>query len=84
MHSQRGLLDFWRWQFTRDQGYWPEQAPSPFVDRPPQRVDGRTMRLSFIGHASLLLQAGGLNILIDPVWSNRASPVSFAGPRRPS
>ena len=40
------------------------------------------MRLSFVGHASILLQAGGLNILIDPVWSERASPVSFAGPRR--
>jgi L-ascorbate metabolism protein UlaG (beta-lactamase superfamily) len=82
LHSQRGLLDFWRWQFTRDQGYWPERAPSPFADKPPQRVGGNTMRLTFVGHASILLQAGGVNILIDPVWSERASPVSFAGPRR--
>ncbi|WP_246543521.1 MBL fold metallo-hydrolase [Novosphingobium profundi] len=35
-----------------------------------------------VGHASLLIQAGGVNILTDPVWSNRASPVAFAGPRR--
>jgi L-ascorbate metabolism protein UlaG (beta-lactamase superfamily) len=35
-----------------------------------------------VGHASFLLQTGGLNILIDPVWSERVSPVSFAGPKR--
>ena len=80
--SKRGSLDFWRWQFTRDQGPWPEQAPSPFADKPPQRVDGTNLRVSFVGHASILLQTGGINILLDPVWSERASPVSFAGPKR--
>lgn len=35
-----------------------------------------------VGHATLLIQAGGLNCLTDPVWSNRASPVRFAGPKR--
>lgn len=80
--STRGPLDFFRWQFTRDQGHWPERAPSPFADTPPRRVTGTGLRISFIGHASILLQTGGLNILLDPVWSERASPVSFAGPRR--
>jgi L-ascorbate metabolism protein UlaG (beta-lactamase superfamily) len=80
--SKRGPFDFWRWQFTRDQGYWPEAAPSPFADKPPRRVTGANLRVSFVGHASILLQTAGLNILLDPVWSERASPVSFAGPRR--
>jgi len=40
------------------------------------------VRLSFVGHASWLIQASGLNILVDPVWSARASPVSWAGPKR--
>jgi len=35
-----------------------------------------------VGHATLLIQVAGLNILTDPVWSERASPVSFAGPKR--
>src|SRR3546814_16526004 len=35
-----------------------------------------------VGHATLLVQIAGLNILTDPVWSDRASPVAFAGPRR--
>ena len=80
--TRRGPLDFFRWQFTREQGYWPAHAPSPFADRPPRRVNGTNLRVSFVGHASILLQTGGLNILLDPVWSERASPVSFAGPRR--
>ena len=40
------------------------------------------MRLSFVGHASWLIQTSGLNILVDPVWSERVSPFSFAGPKR--
>src|SRR3546814_13988317 len=35
-----------------------------------------------VGHATLLVQIAGLNILTDPVWSDRASPVAFAGPCR--
>ena len=45
---------------------------------------GRTIsvRVVYVGHASFLVQAQGHNILFDPVWSERASPVSFAGPKR--
>ena len=50
--------------------------------RPERRVPG--LRVTAIGHASLLIQAAGINILTDPVWSTRASPVSFAGPKRVS
>ena len=47
---------------------------------PPERIGH--FRLSFVGHASFLLQISGLNILLDPVWSDRVSPFSFAGPKR--
>ena len=40
------------------------------------------LRATIVGHASVLIQAGGLNVLTDPVWSERASPLPFAGPRR--
>jgi L-ascorbate metabolism protein UlaG (beta-lactamase superfamily) len=73
-----------RWQFGRGRkrSVWPEWVPSPHADTPPARVDGGHARLSFVGHASWLIQTGGLNILVDPVWSERVSPVSFAGPKR--
>jgi L-ascorbate metabolism protein UlaG (beta-lactamase superfamily) len=77
----RGTLAFWRWQFTRERAKWPEWIDNPPAVKPPARVDTGA-RVTFIGHASHLLQTGGLNILIDPVWSERASPVHFAGPKR--
>ena len=40
------------------------------------------MSATWVGHATVLLQLGGINVLTDPMWSDRASPVSFAGPRR--
>src|SRR5579872_658607 len=58
-----------RWQFGggRQRANWPAWAPSPHADTPPARVDGDKVRLSFVGHASWLIQAAGLNILVDPV-----------------
>ena len=47
-----------------------------------ERVDPRLMAVTWIGHATVLIQAGGLNILTDPIWSERASPFSFVGPKR--
>jgi L-ascorbate metabolism protein UlaG (beta-lactamase superfamily) len=76
-----GTLAFWRWQFTRDKAKWPDWVDNKPSNKPPARVTD-SARFTFIGHASFLLQTGGLNILIDPVWSDRASPVSFAGPKR--
>jgi L-ascorbate metabolism protein UlaG (beta-lactamase superfamily) len=79
----KSRLDLLRWQMSSEgKEAWPETVPSPFSDRPPSRVDGSSARISFVGHASHFLQTGGLNILIDPVWSERCSPVSFAGPKR--
>ena len=59
---------------------WPLHYPSPHVGKPPQYVED--LRLTFIGHSSILLQLAGLNLLVDPIWSERVSPVPFAGPRR--
>jgi L-ascorbate metabolism protein UlaG (beta-lactamase superfamily) len=66
-----------------DRVEWPESWPSPFpTDKPPARVQGSGLRVTAVGHATHLIQAAGLNILTDPVWSERASPVRFAGPKR--
>ena len=80
----RSVREVLRWQFGRDRQRqaWPKWAPSPHADTPPPRVDGGKVRLSFVGHVSWLIQTSGLNILVDPVWSERASPVRWAGPKR--
>jgi L-ascorbate metabolism protein UlaG (beta-lactamase superfamily) len=81
--SRRDLL---RWFFDRrwrgTQSKWPAWAPSPYADRPPARVDGAALRISYVGHASWLVQTAGVNMLLDPVWSKRASPFRAVGPRR--
>jgi L-ascorbate metabolism protein UlaG (beta-lactamase superfamily) len=79
----RGRWDLLRWRLHRGaRAKWPSWAPSPYADRPPARVDGGAWRISYVGHASFLIQTAGLNILLDPVWSKRASPFRFIGPER--
>lgn len=58
---------------------WQDFGPGP---TPPERVTDGKLRATFIGHSSLLFQMDGLNFLCDPVWSKRASPIPFAGPKR--
>jgi len=80
----KSLREVLRWQFggDRQRQAWPAWAPSPHADTPPPRVNGDKVRLSFVGHASWLIQTSELNILIDPMWSARASPLSWVGPKR--
>lgn len=47
-----------------------------------ERVPAPGLAITWIGHSSFLLQLEGINILTDPIWSRRASPVSFSGPAR--
>ncbi|WP_419814878.1 MBL fold metallo-hydrolase [Glacieibacterium sp.] len=60
---------------------WPRSIPVNLTV-PARRVDGKAMRITWIGHATALIQTQGLNILLDPVWVKRDSPVQFDGPRR--
>ncbi len=39
-------------------------------------------KITFVNHATFLIQANGKNILTDPVWSKRCSPFQWAGPKR--
>ena len=59
---------------------WPREVPVEPRRPPPPRPND--VGVTFVGHATFLIQVGGSNILIDPVYSERASPLSFAGPRR--
>ena len=77
--APRGFVDMLRWQFGGGKSRWPEEVAIDAA-RPASRVDD--LRVTMVGHATILIQAGGVNLLTDPVWSRRASPVGFAGPAR--
>ena len=74
--------DLVRWQMNRKRGPWRDWTDAPPGAPPPRRVSNGQLRATFVNHATVLLQIDGLNILTDPIWSKRASPVSWAGPRR--
>jgi L-ascorbate metabolism protein UlaG (beta-lactamase superfamily) len=74
--------DLLRWMRGRKPGSWRRWIASRPGPKPPARVDGASLRATFVNHSTVLLQTEGLNILTDPVWSYRISPVGFAGPAR--
>jgi L-ascorbate metabolism protein UlaG (beta-lactamase superfamily) len=79
--ARRGLWQILRWRFTADRPPWPKAVANTAYPPPPQPGPDQAA-VTFIGHASFLIQLPGCTILTDPVFSERASPVSFAGPRR--
>jgi len=79
-HAKR--WDIAKWLATRRPGPWKRVKDASLGEAPPSRVSGADLRITFVGHATTLIQTAGLNILTDPVWSERVSPVSFVGPRR--
>jgi L-ascorbate metabolism protein UlaG (beta-lactamase superfamily) len=76
------LLTFLRWITRREQGEWSQFTAKEYGPPPPARVRGADLRVTFVNHSTFLLQTAGLNLLTDPVWSERVSPVTFAGPNR--
>src|SRR3954470_5783465 len=83
-----GFRDFLEWSLIerRRNPRRPDPSPSAFERTAPEFVVPRAaphqLTITWIGHTSFLIQMSGLNVLVDPVWSDRASPVQFAGPRR--
>ena len=77
---------FFKWQWQRWTSPDTRTPSQPIVGVSPNLAlihDAKASpRATWIGHATVLYQIDGLNILTDPHWSERASPVSFAGPKR--
>jgi len=79
----------WRWQARRDGLPPPPQTPIPQVAAELDFLHSNTRAggamqpsVTWIGHATVLAQLSGLNLLTDPIFSDRASPLSFLGPKR--
>ena len=78
----KSLGDLFKWMTSGEKAKWPRWIENARQPPPPTRVYGGEIRLTMIGHVTVLIQTAGLNIVTDPVWSKFASPTQFAGPRR--
>jgi L-ascorbate metabolism protein UlaG (beta-lactamase superfamily) len=79
--SERGFRDLLRWKLMGRPARWPEKVSVTPVSVPPApRGDGVT--ITWIGHATFLLQMSGSTWLTDPVFSDRIGPIKGLGPRR--
>lgn len=77
------LMPILRWRFSGSRTRWPRRIvdpPPPGDPRAP--VAAGDAGVTFIGHAGFHLRLGALSVLTDPVWSERCSPVAWAGPKR--
>jgi len=87
----KGLVELLKWRLDAARNGLPRtpRQPTPYVKaelafiqanaRAAQQMEPA---ITWIGHATMLVQMGGLNILTDPVFSQRVSPLSFIGPQR--
>jgi L-ascorbate metabolism protein UlaG (beta-lactamase superfamily) len=80
--AHNDFRDAAKWATTRQRGYWKPRRDEQPGPPPPKRVEGDQLRVTFVNHTTVLIQTLGLNILTDPIWSERCGPVSWFGPRR--
>lgn len=74
----------WRFGLSREQKKVPPYVPE-YAEPDIARInapDPNKIQLTWVGHSTFLVQVAGMNILTDPIWSERASFVSWAGPKR--
>ena len=76
-----GLSDLFR-MVREERADWPEHVENQGVPRLNDKLGPDDISITFVGHATFLIQFPGLNILTDPVWSERVSPLSWIGPKR--
>jgi L-ascorbate metabolism protein UlaG (beta-lactamase superfamily) len=72
----------WKWIFRTHWSQWPKQTDFLPGVPPVARTQEDSLYITPIGHGTFLVQMDGINILTDPIWSERCSPLSWVGPKR--
>lgn len=82
--NPRDRKELLSWLLTRQPAPWPRWVENEIYPLPPAQLSENMADwcVTFINHATVLLQMGEWNILTDPVWSERVSPFLRLGPRR--
>ncbi len=78
----RNLYDIIKWGLSGKKGEWEKLPHIKDENRPASGIADDNIAVTFVNHSTFLIQMDGLNILTDPIWSERASPYSWIGPKR--
>ena len=78
LHS---FFELMKWQITKEDNEWPDHVANKTYPLPTISPEQRAVA-TWIGHATFLIQLKDLNVLTDPVFAERASPLKFMGPKR--
>ncbi len=81
-NEEKSLLSMIQWKFFTDAQKWPDSRELNKRPKLEIKLNPEEINLTFVNHSTFLIQFDGLNVLTDPVWSKRVSPVSWAGPQR--
>lgn len=79
---QHGPSDLLRWSLTRRPSRWPRRVAQEVLESVPEPEDPAEIGWLTVGHSTVLLRLGTRHLLFDPIWSERCSPIQWAGPRR--
>ena len=77
-----GFSDAFRMMREGGRAKWPKKVENLGVARLNEKLGTDGMAITFVNHATFLIQLPGLNILTDPVWAKRVSPIRWFGPKR--
>ncbi|HXH30745.1 MAG TPA: MBL fold metallo-hydrolase [Bacteriovoracaceae bacterium] len=81
VNDLKSFWEFLKWKFAFDAADWPSTVKNQNYPLRPLAANEKAS-VTFINHATFFVQVPGLNIMTDPVYSERVSPVTFAGPKR--
>ena len=71
-----------RWRAESKRAVWPEHVANQAYPKPPHSAAPGQVAVTFVNHATFLLTLPGAVVLTDPIFSQRCSPVQWAGPKR--
>lgn len=80
VNNKKSFWEVMKWKWSSSAAKWPESVSFDLLVLPSRPSDG--VSVTWINHSTFLIQSKDLIILTDPIFSERSSPVSFAGPKR--
>jgi L-ascorbate metabolism protein UlaG (beta-lactamase superfamily) len=80
--ESKSLLEYVKARHSNVWAKWPSWLEADYGPIPSDRVDGDELLVTLVNHSTVLIQGYGYNVITDPIFSKRCSPVQFAGPKR--